>query len=159
MEARPGTWAQVRTNMHIQDKNGKTWKVIAGNDSHVGLADRAGAELIIGRPVATAPVSIFYLTQGELEGQIRDLLGGTVQVIKRPEDSIFVCREFAGLKPGEMISHITLMHRVHVGTVGAKSARQLTECHDEIHLNPDHKWVPHIHEDRLKTPSPFDQEV
>lgn len=164
MEARPGTWGQVRTDMHIQDKNGKPWKVVAGNDTHVGLVDRDGEELILPRPVATAPVGIYYLTQAELEDQIREQLGGTVQAIKRHDDSIFICRRFDAMMTQEMISHITLMHRVYVGSngkglAGTKTAKQLTECHDELHENPDHKWVPHIHEDRLNRPSPFDQEV
>lgn len=158
MIPRMSTWARVNTGTHIRSKDGVAWKVMVQNDRAYGLVDRDGNEkLLLKEHVPDdAPVEIYFLTQDELEAQIREQLGGTVQNIKRAEDSIFISREFATLHTAEKISHIKLMHRVWVGDAGAKTPKQLTECHDQLHLETSEKWVPHIHADRLNRPSPFD---
>lgn len=156
MYAKRRTWRYVRVGSIIQSKEGVCWKVVHDGRGHVGLRTRDGEEKILKRPVETAPVDIMYLTQAEVEKQLRDELGAVLFEKINDGEQIWQCLAFDG-NPGTSTMKFHLLHLHGITSLsvndpgkshGMTTRKQLIEAHDYDHANPGPRFVPHIHLDK-----------
>jgi hypothetical protein len=148
MMPQPGTWADVRVESYIIDKNGAPWRVeaeqIGFEDAKLRLVNPQGERSVIVRPPATAPVTLLVPTEAEALELVKTELGAEHLAEKPAGSPGWKVYGFPKRSLGLARAHMFMLHGAWVEDV--KSIKQLTEYHDESHADPDPLFfVQHLH--------------